>query len=132
MKDRVYISGAIMFSPDKGRAAFLEAEDALLSLGFEAINPKNVAACPDRSCIRLPDEEARGMVHSWACFLKYDLAAMLACDSILMLSGWERSHGARLEMSVAAACGMTIMHYVDGDVTSFEDGQSFVHIGGNC
>jgi hypothetical protein len=129
---RVYISGPIMFSPDRGRLAFAEAEDALESLGFDAVNPKSVDACADGDCEKLENEVEKGMPHSWACFLKYDLIAMLECESILMLPGWERSHGARLEMNVAASVGMRVMYFIDGDISSHNDGQSLVYIGGGC
>jgi hypothetical protein len=47
--------------------------------------------------------------HGVACFLRRDLVAMLSrCDGIYVLRGWERSIGARLEVQVAAACGLLI------------------------
>lgn len=107
----VYISGPITYA--SGPDQFEQAETRLQELGYSTLNPKNVAACPDVSCMLLPHEVEKGFEHSWACYLKYDLAAMLLrCDTILLLDGWQDSHGARLEMSVAAAVGMKIL-FVD-------------------
>jgi hypothetical protein len=47
--------------------------------------------------------------HDVACYLRADITEMLArCDGIYVLSGWERSIGARLEIQVAATCGLEI------------------------
>jgi len=41
------------------------------------------------------------------------MAAMLVtCDAILMLDGWQDSHGARLELTVASAVKMRVL-FVD-------------------
>ena len=48
--------------------------------------------------------------HTWECYLRHDLVAMLACDAVAMLDGWETSHGARLEHATAVACGMAVWY----------------------
>ena len=104
----IYISGPI--THHRGEDQFAPAASRLKALGYEVLNPKDVPPCPDRSCTLLPYEIERGWEHSWACFLKHDLIAMLKmCDTILLLDGWQDSHGSRLEMSTAAAVGMKIM-----------------------
>ena len=110
MRIKVYISGAIMYATGEDRFAI--AEQMLEERGFAAINPKKVSACGarDHECDTLqPHEVLRGMAHSWACFMRYDLLALLRCDAIYMLRGWELSHGARLELNVAAAVGLSVM-----------------------
>ena len=104
----VYVSGPI--THHTGPDPFEPISRTLSRLGFTVVNPKTIGACPDESCVKLPHEEEKGWNHSWACFLKHDLAAMLLrCDTILMLNGWQDSHGARLELTVASAVGMTVM-----------------------
>ena len=113
----IYISGPIThhIGPDQ----FGPVAERLAELGYEVLNPKDVPACPDGSCTLLPHEKEKGWEHSWKCFLRYDLAAMLQnCDTILMLDGWEDSHGARLEMSTAAAVGMKILFLRDLGLTN--------------
>lgn len=47
---------------------------------------------------------------TYADFMRADLAALLECDAIYMLNGWEWSVGARLEHHVAALCGIQIRY----------------------
>lgn len=47
--------------------------------------------------------------HGVACYLRADLRALLSCDEVFVLRGWEASVGARLEVQVAAACGLTLV-----------------------
>jgi len=104
----VYISGPI--THHVGPDPFEGAAKRLAELGQTALNPKDIPACPDNSCVLLPHELEKNFEHSWACFLKYDIAAMLQrCDTILMLDGWQDSHGARLELTVASAVKMHVL-----------------------
>ena len=112
MKNMAYVSGPI--THHRGVDPFLPAAEALTALGYLVINPKDIPKCRDESCVKLPHEIERGWKHSWACCLKYDLAMMLAaCDTIVMLDGWQDSHGARLEMTVASAVGFKILFASD-------------------
>lgn len=105
---KVYISGPITYSADPDQ--FSRVEQALRTVGYDTLNPKKVPACPDKSCVRLPHEIEKGFEHSWSCFLKYDLIAMLSeCDAIMLMDGWQDSHGARLEMTTAVAVGMQVL-----------------------
>lgn len=109
---KVYISGPI--THHVGEDPFAPVKARLEERGYRTLNPKDVPACRDRSCARLPHEIEKGWEHSWACFLKHDLIAMLReCDTILMLDGWQDSHGARLELSTAAAVGFTVLFEKD-------------------
>lgn len=111
---KVYISGPI--THHVGEDPFPGMKKRLEELGYEALNPKDVPACPDKSCELLPHEIEKGFEHSWACYLRHDLAAMLSeCGAILMLDGWQDSHGARLELSTAAAVKMQVLLESDLD-----------------
>jgi len=104
----VYVSGPI--THNTGPDPFEPAARLLSRRGYDVINPKVIPKCPDESCDKLPHELERGWKHSWACCLKYDLAVILRdCDTILMLDGWQESHGARLELTVASAVGMNVL-----------------------
>jgi hypothetical protein len=108
---RIYISGPISASPkplDVVREIFRSTADRLAMLGHTPVNPFDVpphhgCACPTE------DQAGAGSGHAWGCYLRGDLAAMLDCDAILMLDGWEPSHGARLELAVASACGLRVL-----------------------
>lgn len=109
----VYLSGPIAGNPGF-RASFAVAARALAEPGVVVIDPCDVppAAHPGPCPPGYPpgaDEDAHGHTSS-ACFMRADLAALLACDAIHMLPGWERSRGARVELAVAEACGMTVTY----------------------
>lgn len=109
---KIYISGPI--THHEGADPFAPAVRRLEELGHETLNPKDVPACPDHSCTLLPYEIAKNFEHSWKCYIKYDLIAMLQhCDTILMLDGWQDSHGARQELQTAAAVGFRVLFVED-------------------
>jgi hypothetical protein len=50
--------------------------------------------------------------HAAACYLRTDIIMLLTrADEVVMLPGWELSVGARLEMQVAATCGIPISFF---------------------
>ena len=46
---------------------------------------------------------------TWAEYMRTDLRAMLDCEMIALLPGWEQSRGARREVSIADELGMPRM-----------------------
>lgn len=92
---RVYISGRIKDYPEY-EAHFARAEHLLRSRDrYETVNPCTIAHVENAT---------------YEDFMRADLAALLECDGIFMLHGWERSVGARCEHMVAAMCGLEIMY----------------------
>lgn len=73
--------------------------------GWEPVNPLEVQACEDRSCLD-GEEDPHEDMHSWQCWLRYDLIEMLRCDGIVFLPGSDDSPGAQLERHVAESIGM--------------------------
>lgn len=100
---KIYISGPIAIDPVRQRAEFANAEILLRSARYDPVNPFLVPACEENDCKPFPQEEGE---HSWECFMKYDLLAMLKCDAVAMLPRWEWSPGARLENFVAIQTGL--------------------------
>ena len=92
---KVYISGAIAHHDlEERRAAFGRAESLLRGEGYEPVNPfKN----------GLPADA------HWRAHMRADIGLLLGCDYIYMLSGWELSKGAKLELDVASSCGIEVM-----------------------
>lgn len=108
---RVYISGPISTDLphvpyEERKARFDRAEKSLRRLGHETVNPLTVHACSDRSCGGKPtDDEHGGFLHTWKCYMKYDLIALLDCDVIGLLPHWNLSSGAACEYQVAHRLG---------------------------
>lgn len=109
-KPRCYIAGPIAGVPDF-RERFAAAVPAVEALGYEVVNPCDITPvdhegeCPPGYD---PGEDASGHTSS-ACFMRADLRALLDCDAIYMLPGWEQSRGATVEHAVAVACGIPVL-----------------------
>lgn len=98
---KVYISGPIAGFPiDERRQLFGAAALEIKNTGHTPINPFDIPTWGKCNC--------PAYLHTWSCYLRSDIIEMLKCDAIYMLPGWENSHGARLELNVASACGLTV------------------------
>lgn len=91
---RIYISGPMTGLPEYNFPAFHAEADRLRALGFEVVNPADLNPDP---------------ATTWHECLRNDLAALLTCDAIALLDGWQNSTGAHLEMHVAHRIGMKIV-----------------------
>lgn len=88
---RLYVSGPVTGMPSLNRPAFEQAASQLhRALGCAVELPHDTVP-PDAG---------------WIEAMRLSLRAMLGCDGVAMLPGWQRSAGARLEQSVAVAVGM--------------------------
>ena len=105
MTDRAYISGGISGVPDY-QERFAVADQMVLAMGLDPVNPLAIKACPDDQCFGDSAERFNG--HTWSCWLRHDLIELLRCSHIFMLPDWETSQGARLEMRTALDVGIKI------------------------
>lgn len=100
-----YISGPIKGFEDTYRENFAEAEKYvrdLWHLGEEdVVNPVTVG---DKLA------ETLGRTPSYEEFMKFDIIALLCCDGIYMMQGWESSAGARCEHLVAVMSGLVVAY----------------------
>jgi hypothetical protein len=91
---RVYISGRI--KDYAGHLAhFRQGCDSMRNAGHDPVNPCDLLHAPDAT---------------YADFLREDLKALLDCDAIFMLEGWEQSVGAHLEHNVACLAGLRLWY----------------------
>ena len=94
---RVYISGAIAHHDmTERKEAFGRAERMLRERGFRPVNPFGNG---------LPENA------HWREHMRADIALLLECDYIYMLTGWEMSKGAKLEHDVDTSCGIRVLAY---------------------
>jgi hypothetical protein len=54
-------------------------------------------------------DEADSSPKEWGDYLRRDVKAMMDCDGIALLPGWEGSRGARLEAHIAHALGFEVI-----------------------
>lgn len=90
---RIYLSGPMSGLPDLNFPAFKAAAEKLRAAGFEVVNPAELNPIAGSA---------------WADCMRVDIKALLDCDAIVLLDGWEHSRGAKLELHVALALGMTV------------------------
>lgn len=96
-KPIVYVSGPMSGMPGLNFPAFHRAADRLRARGYTVINPAEM------------DEAEPGVQHEWHEYLRRDIKALADCTHIFMLSGWEKSKGARLEKHIAQELGMCVV-----------------------
>lgn len=90
---KVYVAGPMTGYPELNYPAFAAVCERLRKLGFEAVSPAEI------NPITTPYREA--MVN--------DIRALIECDHIVMLDGWEQSKGATLEYHIAQVLDIPVI-----------------------
>lgn len=112
MIEKIYISGPISNTPDY-HINFRAAESIVREfLKGTPVNPVDVpAACIDYDkvngehwCFGTTTHRHNG--HTWSCWMRGDIKALMDCQGLIMLPGWENSEGAKLEKRTANSVGM--------------------------
>lgn len=101
MHRRTYISGKITGLPEP-TARRLFAEAAAGRTG-EVINPMEI----------VPPSTAP----TWTDYMVADIAKLLTCTHLFMLSNWRDSKGARVEHAIGVAMGLTIQYQSESMAT---------------
>jgi hypothetical protein len=91
---KTYISGPMTGLPEFNFPAFFAAAAKLRAGGLHVVNPAELNTEKDLS---------------WYACMRKDIAALVECDTILMLKGWEASEGAKLEHHIATRLGMAVV-----------------------
>lgn len=110
IKPRIYIAGPMKGYEEFNVDAFIRADDFLVELGFEVVNPHEIG-----EGFGLPSEiqESPEILKR---LMDFELAAVRSCDAIFLLHGWEKSQGAREELRVALDCKLEIHTEDSGDL----------------
>ena len=86
-KLKIYISGPISGLPyEEVERHFERAKRDLAKADFEPISPLENGLLPEAS---------------WEAHMQRDLEILSTCDGIYLLRGWEKSKGAKIEVSFA-------------------------------
>jgi hypothetical protein len=101
---KLYVAGPMTGIPQHNFPAFDAATEWLRNCGHEVTSPAEMDRAlgydPKRpeteSCLYFPD------------IMRNDLKIVLESDGIVLLDGWERSPGARLERIVAESTGRKV------------------------
>jgi hypothetical protein len=102
----IYIAGPMSGYEGMNFDAFNTAADDLRYTGWEVINPVDIN----------PDPNA-----DWKeCMIK-DIEALIHCEAMYMLIGWQESKGATLEHTIGSALGLD-MYYEEDDYKNDNNG----------
>jgi hypothetical protein len=89
---KVYISGPMTGIPEWNFPAFNMAAEDVKAMGHEAVNPADL----------------NGENQDWHACLRNDIKHLCDCDAVVLLSGWENSQGAMLELQLAHRLGLKV------------------------
>ena len=98
---RVYLSGPMKGYPESNFPAFHATAADLRARGLEVVNPAEINV-----------NGAENDADFYNQCLRADLKAMMDCEAIALMRGWEKSNGANLELHVAHRVGMRVL-FVD-------------------
>ncbi len=98
---KIYISGPMTGIEDFNRKAFKDAEHMINNI------PNYLAVNPHVCCEGMPNDS------TWVDYMKTDIVAMMECDALFMLSGWEKSVGATIEHNLANELKYPILYSKD-------------------
>jgi hypothetical protein len=114
-KTTCYIAGPMTGYPRFNFDAFDAARDVLLGDGFNVISPADL----DREMGFDPDiNEVTPMLIDE--MQRRDVDAIFKCDMVFVLDGWEKSRGARAEISLANWRGIPVVSYQNRNFTESE------------
>lgn len=83
---RIYIAGPMSGYENHNFPAFAAKAAVLRDMGFDVVSPAEIN----------PDTKM-----AWADCMRADIKALVSCDAIALLHGWENSKGAKLEHHIA-------------------------------
>ncbi len=98
----LYVAGPMTGYPEWNHPAFFAMAARLRAAGHTVI-------CPAE--LHEPSHDV-----PWDWYLRHDLPELVKCSRLVLMPGWERSRGARLEHQVAEALGfkITYPHELEG------------------
>lgn len=118
---KIYIAGPMRGIPQYNFPEFDAAAEKLFNQGWDPVNPAEL----DRKLGYYPEEMLEDS--DWNSLpegfplkeiVAKDIEALIECDAIYMLAGWEKSKGAKAEIAVAILLGLEVLFA--GGETAFE------------
>lgn len=131
---RVYVAGPMRSIPYFNYPAFEKATEFLRSKGFEVISPAEMdgAEAAFNPYTLPPDYDWRVVPPEFDmnAAIRRDLLAILKCDGVAVLPGWQKSSGARLETHLNAFLGHPLYDATTGEVfteTALQEAQRLIY-----
>lgn len=102
---KLYLAGKMTGVEAFNFPAFDAARDALMAQGYEVVSPADL----DRAIGFDPTKNTLDGFDKLAA-IRRDIEAIIECDAIYMLRGWENSVGATAEFHLARWLGKVLMY----------------------
>lgn len=102
LKLKYYLSGPMNGYEDNNFPAFQGACDALRGIGIKLLSPH--------------EKQSESEYLTWAQYLNLDIRILMDCDGLILLKGWPKSKGARLELDIAMDLEYPIWYYHNYDL----------------
>jgi len=109
MADKIYIAGPMRGYPQFNFPAFDEAYHSLVEQGFIPISPADLDRVHE-GWIDFPPEDVSPNLEMAKRCIGRDVAAIMECQAIYLMKGWENSSGAKVELALAAFLGLGIYY----------------------
>ena len=94
MSKKIYLAGPMSGLPDLNYPAFNDLAARLRAQGHRVENPA---------------ENHPPHCQSWLGYMRLAVAQLATCDTVVMLTGWERSRGAKVEYQLAVGLGLCVV-----------------------
>ena len=91
---RIYLAGPMSGLPEFNYPAFNALAEQLRAQGHHVENPA---------------ENSEPPCQSWLGYMRLAVAQLATCDAVVMLDGWEKSRGARVEYQLAVGMGLRVL-----------------------
>lgn len=106
---KLYLAGPMRGKPKYNFPAFDAAAAKLRLLGHEIVSPAEHDREDGFDPCKDPEAKPKDLNH----YMAWDLAQICHCDCVAVLTGWERSEGACIEVIVACMLGKRVV-YAEG------------------
>lgn len=107
---KLYIAGPMSGIPKFNYPAFIKAAEQLREKGYEVRNPAEMDS-PEVQKVAMRSRKGivKTLNETWGDFLSRDVKIVADdVDGIVLLKGWQKSRGARLETYVALTVGKPV------------------------
>jgi len=108
---RIYLAGPMTGYELYNFPAFIESAKKIEDMGWKVISPAQLDI--DRGFNPIEDPDAVFTDEMLMPAIRLDLEAVLSCQAIAMLDGWEKSTGATAEFHVAKWAKLELFRYYE-------------------
>lgn len=110
---KLYLSGPMRGYPKYNFPAFFEAGSILTKLGHTVVSPAQMDYDTDGE----ESMDTTKLLHPMSHYIMRDIQAIIDCDAVALIQGWEKSSGATAEAYVAKVwMGKTLYRVVGGEL----------------